>query len=115
MNENNRNLTMEYEALRSRAFGDISNSYAAIGSPLSNPAVIVKIYNGTDVDLLISHDGSTDHDLIPSSATLVLDVSANKNSSQGLFFRKGLSFFVKETSAGSPSSGSIYLSTLYID
>jgi hypothetical protein len=106
-------LRIDYETLRSLAFGSISGTYAAIGAVFASRALVVKIYNGTDVDLLISTDGSTDHDIIPSSASFTIDVNANQLSEEGLFFPKGSRFYVKQAS-GAASSGSVYLTVLGI-
>lgn len=110
----NKLLRIQYEELRSLAFGSISGTYAAIGTALDNPAILIKIYNGTDVDLLISTDAATDHDIIPSSATITLDVNTNRTSPSGLYFRKGDTFFTKQIGGGAPTTGSIFLTTWFI-
>ena len=98
------------EPLRTLAFGSISGTYAAIGSALLNPSRILYIVNTTDVLLTFSFDGVNDHFVIPSQSYILLDVTAN-TSIQGSFINiaQGQKIYVQ----GSPSSGSVYLSTFF--
>lgn len=98
------------EALRSLAFGSISGTYAAIGTALSNPSRILYIVNTTDVLLTFSFDGITDHFVIPSQSYILLDVTSNKTLTGGaLNISEGQKIYVK----GSPTLGTVYLSTFF--
>lgn len=110
----NKLLRLQYAPLRSLPFGDIGADYVAIGNALPAPAIIAKIYNGTDIDLLISQDGSEDHDIIPSSATAMIDINTNHTSSSGLYLRKGDVLFAKRIGDVNPTTGSIFLTTWFI-
>lgn len=109
-----KNIRFEYETLRSLAFGSITDSYAQIGGDFTNPISILKIYNGTDQDLFISKNGTTDHDLIPQGANFVIDITANKTASEGSFFlRAGDGLFTKRGGSVNPTSGSIFVTAIF--
>jgi len=102
-----------FEPLRSLGFAGIGAAYAAIGTPLLNPARIIKITNNTDANLLVSTDGVTDHDIAIAQTLILLDVCANNASSAGYMeFPKGMQIFVKQETAA-PTSGNIYVTTIY--
>ena len=102
-----------YEPLRSLAFGSIGAAYVQVGDATSNPIRSIKIQNFTDQNLLISYDGTTDHDAIAASGYFVWDYSSNK-SNQGGFFEQaqGTKFYVKQESAG-PTLGNVYITVIY--
>jgi hypothetical protein len=97
------------EPLRSLAFGSISGTYAGIGTAFTHPIRIMKIYNGTDVDITLSDDGITDKEILPASGFVLLDFTSNAANASGWFFAEGDRIYAK----GSPSSGSIYVSSYY--
>lgn len=99
-------LRLQIEPMRTLAFGAISGTYTAVGTPLSNPARKLFFLNGTDVVLTISDTGTTDKfQLLPSSG-LVLDEALN---SQGDYTSQGTQFYVK----GSPSVGQFNITSWY--
>lgn len=104
-------IRVAFEALRTLAFGSISTSYAAIGTPLTAPCRIVKIFNGTNLMLRISLDGTTDHDAIPPSTGQVYDITGNREDDGGFFIATGTQFYAK-TETGTPSSGNVYLTVI---
>lgn len=101
-----------FETLRSLAFGSISGSFAKIGGPLLNPARIVKLTNTTDKDMIISIDGTNNHDIIPAGGFVLYDITTNHSANiQGFFVPQGTQFWVKQVTA--PTSGSVYLTVVY--
>lgn len=101
-----------FETLRSLAFGSISGAYATIGTPLLNPARLIKIVNTTNADMFISTDGTNNHDIIPASGFALYDLTTNHpTNSSGFFFAQGTQFYVKQVSA--PTSGTVYLTVIY--
>jgi hypothetical protein len=101
------------EALESVAFGSITTSYTTLAT-LAHPTRIVRIVNNTNGLLLISWNGdaSTDNDVLPANSFVLYDVTANKVEDDGCFLAKGVIFSVKY-SGSAPTSGSIYLVSLY--
>jgi hypothetical protein len=103
-----------YEPIRSLAFGDISGTYAAVGTPFTSPIRNLKFQNFTDQNLLISFDGSTNHDVIAANGYAVWDYGSNKASQVGFFEQpQGTRVYVKQESGSAPSVGSFYVTTIY--
>lgn len=102
---------VQFEALRSIAFGAISGTYAVLGTPLSNPARIIKITNNTDADLLATTDSSQDEMFLPKNSFVLFDLSANKFTNESYWlFAKNTQFYIKESAT--PTTGSVYLEAL---
>lgn len=99
------------EAVRSIAYGSTSASYAAVGTPLSNPARIIIFQNFTDGAMMVSFDGITDHIPVAGNGFILLDVTSNKTASQGFYIAQGTRFYIKQI--GTPTTGSFYISSLY--
>ena len=104
-------IIVSVDAYRSLAFGSISGSYAAIGTPFAHPMRIVKIINTCNTDMSISFDGTTDNDYIPAGSFSLYDLSTNEVEQAGWFFRTGTQVYVKQISA--PASGSVIVISLY--
>lgn len=99
-----------FEPRRSIAFGSISGTYAAVGTPFSNSIRMLKVENETDVSIDISYDGSTDHDRVAASSAFIYDFVSNTPTERGTWeFPKGLQIYVK----GAPTSGSVYVIVMY--
>jgi len=101
------------EPQRSLAFGSISGTYAAIGTPLVNPAVFIMFINATNADIQISIDGVHDAFVLLARSTFVFDISSDKVVQTGLFINAGTSIWVK--TIGSPTTGSVYVSSWYVE
>jgi hypothetical protein len=103
------------EPLRSIAAGSISGSYNTIGSGFAHPIYIIHLVNDTDVALVFSFDGTTDHLYLPSSGFLVLDITTNRaGSSAGLYFSVGQRIWVAEA-VGAPTTGIVTLSAFFAE
>lgn len=102
------------ETLRSLAHGSISGSYAAVGTPLTNPARLVCLTNNTDGDMLFSLDGINDTFFVAKGSFKLFDVTANRRSIDLIFaFAANTQFYVKQSTA--PTAGSVYIEVLYGD
>ena len=103
------------EALRSLAFGSISGTYAAVGTPFDNPVRLICITNNTEGDMLFTYDTSVDQLFVAAGSFKLFDISANhKPSNQDdLCFPKETQFYVKQLEA--PVSGSVYIEVLYAE
>lgn len=104
---------VRFETLRTVAFGGISGTYAALGSPLLHGARLIILDNLTNDDLLISFDGTNDHMVLVSTSAKIIDFASNKVGPVGqLELSKGTQVYVKQLS-GAPTAGSVYLSVIY--
>ncbi len=107
------NVRLEYEDLRTLAFGSISGTYAAVGAAFVNPVRMLKITNTTNADLLISFDGTTDKDVVPAYVSQIYDFGTNKGKPDGtLEQRVGDRVYVKQA-AGAASLGSVYVTVMF--
>lgn len=104
--------TATFDGLRSLANGSISASYAAVGTKLAYPARLLVITNGTNADVLISTDGSSDMLYLAQNSFKLFDLGTNRlNVDQMFVIPAGTQFYVKQVSA--PSSGSVYIEVIY--
>lgn len=102
-------IAVRFDGLRSLAFGSISGTYAALGTPTSHLMRILKIVNNTNGDLTISFDGTTDNDFVPANSFVLYDFETNAYSQYDFFLVLNTQIYVK----GSPSSGSVYATMVY--
>jgi hypothetical protein len=114
---NGRAIRMEFETLRSIAFGAIPTGTFVggnIGGPMLHGIVQFKVDNTTNQLLIFSIDGLHPHFVVPASTGFVSDVSSNRLSSEGLYLAKGDSFYVQYPGAA-PTSGTVYVSVVFGD
>ena len=100
-----------FEPLRSLAFGSISGAYAKVGTPLSNPARLIHVYNGCNTDMEFSIDGTNAHFYVPAGGFILFDFTTNHTSPEGFFIPQGTQFYVKQASA--PGSGAVWITVVY--
>ncbi len=105
-------VVLQFETLRTLAFGSLSTSYAALGTPITHSLRMFRIINSTNADLNISLDGTNDHMLVPATSFVLYDVAAN---GQNASFRiqNGSQFYAKIVTGGSASSGQVALECIY--
>jgi len=104
-----------FDTIRSIAFGSISGTYAALGTPLDVNGRIICFTNRTQGDVIISTD-STNADgqiLVPANSFKLYDFTANLVSGKDDSFvlAVGTQFYVKQLAA--PVSGSVYIEIIY--
>ena len=86
-------------------------AYEAINPDgLPESCSIIRIINSSDQNLLVSYDGTTDHDLVIAGETIQLDLQANsKEKSLVANFKKGTIVYVNSV----PGVGLVYLVGYY--
>lgn len=103
---------VRFETLRSLAFGSISGTYAAVGTPLIHSARVIVIDNTTDADVFISFDGINNQIIIIAHSGKIIDFSSNRTEPVGVLeLPSNTTVYVKQVSA--PSSGSVYVTSMY--
>ena len=102
---------VQFEALRSVAFGSITNSYTAVGAATTDHTRWVCLSNGTNADMFISLDGSTDHLRIPANGFKLIDIVTNKVTEDGYFIDVGTIFYIKYASV--PTSGTFWIEVMF--
>lgn len=106
-------VRMYPEPLRTLAFGSISGTYMGIGTPLDNPSLQIIIQNWTDISVLISWDGITDHLALFSGCAWDSDNVTNGARESGLYIPAGQRFYVKQYNDTAATSGAILITTFY--
>lgn len=101
----------DWEELRSLDFGDISSSYASLGTPFEDHTRIIKVTSTLNQHVYLTNDTTKDKEIIPSNSFILIDFTANKVKDDGLFLPVGTQISVKSVGAD-PTSGSIYLSVI---
>lgn len=105
----------DLEPLRSLAFGSISGTYAAVGTPSNHPCRIICFTNDTEGNVIFSRDPAlvAGELFISAGGFKLFDISTNhKPSNQDDFvFEKGTQWYVKQLEA--PVSGSVYIEMVY--
>ena len=103
---------IRYEALRSIDSSGFDTTYQNLGAEFSNPIVLMKIQNDSNVDATFSFDGgTTDQDIVPAGTFALYDFSANKLAAPIAAIPEGTQVQVK----GSAGTGNVYLTAIYIE
>ena len=104
--------TANFDPLRSLAFGSISGSYAAVGSPSTKRIRGLCFTNDTEGSMLFTNDITKDQLFVKSNSFKLWDVEANINDSNDdrYVFPIGTQFYVKQLAA--PVSGKVYIEFL---
>ena len=104
-----------FEPLRSLAFGGISGSYAAVGSPTENTVKVFCITNNTQGDMIFSVDNTVAKGqmFVAAGSYKLYDVQANMNAQfdDKYVFPVGTQFYVKQDTA--PVDGAVYVEVMY--
>jgi len=100
---------VKLEALRTLAFGGIAATYNAVGAAIQSPARLITLKNFTDVNIIFSIDGVTDHIILPDDGFQIIDITANKVRDDGFFLSEGTVFYARHVVAAAPSSGAVYI------
>ncbi len=105
----------DLEPLRSLAFGSISATYAAVGTPFEFPSRLICFTNATQGNMVFSRDTSISAGelFVAAGAFKLFDMATNhKPCNQDDFvFEKGTQWYVKQLEA--PVSGSVYIETIH--
>lgn len=100
-----------FEPLRTLAFGGISGSYAAVGTPTTHRVRAFCITNNTQGDMIFSLDDSVPEGqmFIAKGSYKLYDVQANMNAQfdDAYVLPIGTQFYVKQVTA--PTSGDVWV------
>lgn len=103
--------TAVIDSYRTLAFGGISASFAAIGSPFTHEMRIICVTNNTDGDMIFSTDGVNNMLFVAAGSFKLFDVCTNREQSSNLYFPANTQFLVKQSSA--PTKGAVYVEAIY--
>lgn len=104
-----------FEPLRSLAFGSISGTYAAVGTPSENPIRLVCFSNDTEGNVVFSRDPtiSAGEIFVAAGGFKLFDIQSNMRfvNEDKYLLDEGTQFYVKQLEA--PVSGAVYIEVLY--
>jgi hypothetical protein len=103
----------QVDVLRTLAFGSITGSFVAVGTPFSFQARIICFTNTTNHDVIFSMDGTTDQLIVPAGSFKLFDVTTNHRpvNQDDFCFANGTQWYVRYTAA--PGSGAVYIEVVY--
>jgi len=92
----------------------LTTSYQALNAGgLKGPTVLLRLYNASSRDIIISYDGVLDNDFVSAGDTLILNFQANAApNNYAAMMKKGTVVYIKGNSAG---TGLISLSAYYLE
>lgn len=101
------------DVLRTLAFGSITGSYTAVGTPLAFQARIICFTNTTNEDVLFSMDGVHDQLIVPAGSFKLFDITTNHRpvNQDDFCLANGTQWYVKYTAV--PASGAVYIELVY--
>jgi hypothetical protein len=104
---------VQFDTIRTLAFGSISGTYASVGSATTIRARMVCITNNTDADMYFTTDTAVDQIIVPAGSFKLWDFQSNMNNRNDDVYvlEIGTQFSVKQVSA--PSSGDVYIELVY--
>jgi hypothetical protein len=100
-------IQFQMEPLKELAFGSLTSSYVAIGTPLVNPSRIMYIKNSSNVDVYISTDGTNAIKHMVAAGTDIINCRANYGC-----WPAGTQFYAKIVT-GTATSGYIVIESVY--
>ncbi len=99
------------EPERSLAFGDIEETWVAVGEPLAYASIKYVLQNETDAPVQFSADGVKVLITLYPGKSFTSDVQANKGLGGAMMRPESTQFYVRYVSA--VSSGGVYISSFY--
>jgi len=107
-------LKATLDTIRSVAFGSITNSYTALGTPLTHVTRLIRFINDTDTAMFISTDAVNNMLYLPAGSFILFDLTTNREASGDIFaFAKGTQFYIKYNTA--PGARAVYIECVYGD
>lgn len=104
-----------FDSLRTLAFGSISGTYGAVGTPLTVNARMVCFTNKTAGDMIFSTNNAdaAGQILVPAGSFKLYDLTANliPGKDDSFVLAIGTQFYVKQATA--PVSGAVYIELVY--
>jgi hypothetical protein len=97
------------EPLRLINSATLAGSYLPVGTPFVHPIRLMKMTNNSNVDVTVSWDGVTDHEILVAGSFLLIDVSSNKEAALAFDISQNTQLYVR----GASGAGNIYVSAYY--
>jgi len=106
-------IRVAFEPIRTVAAEDFSQNYFPVGDPFMNPIRCIYMANPTNVQVMVSFDGVTDHVFIDAYSYVIFDYESNKEMPAGkLTQSRGTQAYARVVS-GAISGGNFWLTAFY--
>lgn len=106
--------SVQFQTLTVVAASSITTSYVAAVT-LTSPAIMSAVKNGTNGDVLVGFDGTTDKWGFPASSGSAYDYQTNSPKISNVMLPEGTTFFVKwNGSAPGTPTGSVYIEIMQV-
>lgn len=103
---------VRFDAVRSIAWNQpITNVYQQFGVPFAHAMRLVHFINGTDGDMMISFDGTTDNVPVLSGSFDLYDLTSDQDTNEAFRYEVGTQIWIKYISA--PTTGTVYMVCVY--
>ena len=100
-----------FDQVRSIDFGSITNTFTNIGIPFDHAMRIVHLINGTDGDMMISFDGSTENVPVLADSFALYDVTCGQDVNEKFRYDQGTQLSIKYITV--PTTGTFYVVAVY--
>jgi hypothetical protein len=106
-------IVVEWDTIRTLAFGGIGGAYATIGTPFAHIARLIILQNLTDIQVFISDDGVNDKLTLASGGQMIIDYMSDQSFLGGEFAQQvGTQIYIKDNGVAA-TSGDFYVSVIY--
>lgn len=104
-----------FDVMRIIPFGTLTAFYQQLGSPLTRNWRMFKLTNTTNVNVLVSFDGTNDNIFIPAGSFTLYDLSTNAPpiSQSDNFVLALQTQFNYKVESGTATEGGVYLEACY--
>lgn len=102
---------VRFDAVRSVLFSSITNSFAALGTPFGHAMRVLHFINGSDGDVMISFDGSTNNVPVLANTFSLYDLTSDQDGNESFRYELGTQLYIKYLTA--PTTGSFYVVAVY--
>lgn len=105
---------VKFDAIREKAFGDITNAYTVLGGVTTKLGRLVRFTNSTDAIIYITDTNTEDQIKLLSNSFLLIDITGNSPDVTNQFLAKGTQWYVKY-SGSAPTEGSVFVEILAVN
>lgn len=102
---------VRFDAVRSMAAGSITNTYQTFDVPFGHYMRLLHFINGTDGNMMVSFDGTTDNLPVFAGSFDLYDLTADQDSDESFRYQVGTQVYIKYLTA--PTTGTFYLVAVF--
>ena len=106
---------VRFDAMRFVTAGTIADAggdYVTLGSPLGHAMRVLHFINQTDVNLVISFDGTTNNVFLGAGSFALYDLTSDQDGNESFRYQNGTQIYVNYATSA-PTEGEIFLIAIY--